>query len=167
MIFVTVGTHEQPFDRLVRCIDKLKEDGTISEKVIIQSGYCTYKPEHCIWSKLFSYKEMESNIAKARIVITHGGPSSFIAPLQLGKTPIVVPRKQEFGEHINNHQVDFCKTVEKRMGNIIVVEDIEKLSNLIEHYDEILIGMRKEIISNNTKFCAEFEKVVDSIINTN
>lgn len=24
MIFVTVGTHEQPFNRLVECIDKLK-----------------------------------------------------------------------------------------------------------------------------------------------
>lgn len=167
MIFVTVGTHEQPFDRLVKCIDKLKEVGTVSEEVIIQSGYCTYKPEYCIWKKSFSYKEMESNIANARIVITHGGPSSFIAPLQLGKTPIVVPRKHEFGEHINNHQVDFCRTVEKRMGNIIVVEDIDKLGVLIEHYDEILIGMRREIISNNTKFCAEFEKVVNSIINTN
>ena len=29
MIFVTVGTHEQPFDRLVECVDNLKKDGTI------------------------------------------------------------------------------------------------------------------------------------------
>ena len=25
MIFVTVGTHEQPFDRLIRKVDELKE----------------------------------------------------------------------------------------------------------------------------------------------
>ena len=27
MIFVTVGTHEQPFNRLVQKIDELKRDG--------------------------------------------------------------------------------------------------------------------------------------------
>ena len=26
MIFVTVGTHEQPFDRLLKCIDKMIDD---------------------------------------------------------------------------------------------------------------------------------------------
>ena len=31
MIFVTVGTHEQPFDRLLTEIDRLKENGTIQE----------------------------------------------------------------------------------------------------------------------------------------
>ena len=35
MIFVTVGTHEQPFNRLVKCVDDLKRDGLIKEDVII------------------------------------------------------------------------------------------------------------------------------------
>ena len=35
MIFVTVGTHEQPFNRLVKKIDELKRDGVIKEDVII------------------------------------------------------------------------------------------------------------------------------------
>lgn len=34
MIFVTVGTHEQPFNRLIEYIDNLKRDGIISEEVI-------------------------------------------------------------------------------------------------------------------------------------
>ena len=42
MIFVTVGTHEQPFNRLIECIDNLKKDGVIQEDVIIQTGYSTY-----------------------------------------------------------------------------------------------------------------------------
>ena len=29
MIFVTVGTHEQQFNRLIKKIDELKEQGTI------------------------------------------------------------------------------------------------------------------------------------------
>ena len=33
MIFVTVGTHEQPFNRLVKKVDDLKKNGIIQEDV--------------------------------------------------------------------------------------------------------------------------------------
>ena len=92
MIFVTVGTHEQPFNRLLKKIDELKKNGTIQDDVIIQTGFSTYRPQCCQWSKLLPYQQMVKNVADARIVITHGGPASFIMPLQIGKTPIVVPR---------------------------------------------------------------------------
>lgn len=88
MIFVTVGTHEQPFNRLIEYVDNLKRDGVIMEDVIMQTGFSTYEPKYCKWSKLLSYKEMEQNVRDAHIVITHGGPASFIMPLQIGKTPI-------------------------------------------------------------------------------
>lgn len=32
MIFVTVGTHEQPFNRLIKKVDELKRDGIIRKK---------------------------------------------------------------------------------------------------------------------------------------
>ena len=38
MIFVSVGTHEQPFNRLVKAVDDLKKDGVITDEVIIQTG---------------------------------------------------------------------------------------------------------------------------------
>lgn len=41
MIFVTVGTHEQPFNRLIQKVDELKKDGVITEDVIIQTGFST------------------------------------------------------------------------------------------------------------------------------
>ena len=131
MIFVTVGTHEQPFNRLIRKIDELKRDGIIKEEVIMQIGYSTYEPKYCRWSKLLPYSEMVKNVKDARIVITHGGPASFIMPLQIGKVPIVVPRQKEFDEHVNNHQVDFSKAVEDRMGIIITVTDINELEDII------------------------------------
>ena len=36
MIFVTVGTHEQQFNRLIKFIDELKRDKVIVEDVIMQ-----------------------------------------------------------------------------------------------------------------------------------
>lgn len=163
MIFVTVGTHEQPFNRLVECIDRLKKDGSIKEEVIIQTGYSTYEPVNCKWQKLFPYQEMLKLVEKARIVITHGGPSSFIMPLQIGKTPIVVPRRHEFNEHVNDHQVAFSKAVAERMDTIIVVEDLEKLAETIDQYDELVSGMANGLNSNNARFNDELGKIVEEM----
>lgn len=85
MIFVTVGTHEQPFNRLVQKIDELKKDGVIQEDVIIQTGFSTYEPKYCQWSKLIPYQQMIKNVEDARIVITHGGPASLLCHFKLGK----------------------------------------------------------------------------------
>lgn len=63
MIFVTVGTHEQPFNRLIQKVDELKRDGVIKDDVIIQTGFSTYKPKYCQWSKLISYQQMVKNVA--------------------------------------------------------------------------------------------------------
>ena len=78
MIFVTVGTHEQPFNRLIQKVDELKKDGTIQDDVIIQTGFSTYEPKYCQWSKLIPYQQMVKNVKDARIVITHGGARDII-----------------------------------------------------------------------------------------
>ena len=161
MIFVTVGTHEQPFNRLVEYMDRWSADH--DEEVVIQTGFSTYEPKHCEWSKLYPYKTMIDMVDKARIVITHGGPSSFIMPLQIGKIPIVVPRKHEFDEHVNNHQVDFCEKVAEQQGNIIVVKCIDDLGLILEDYDEIVGKMSNGLTSNNERFCNEFGKIVNNL----
>ena len=153
MIFVTVGTHEQPFNRLVQFVDILKKNRLIKENVIIQTGYSTYKPEYCEWQNFYTYQDMVRYVFTARIVITHGGPSSFIMPLQVGKIPIVVPRQKEFNEHINDHQVNFCREVAKRQKNIIEVEDIKQLGKIIEKYELIISEMLVTQHSNNENFC--------------
>ena len=78
MIFVTVGTHEQPFNRLVKTVDDLKKNGNITEEVFIQTGFSTYEPKYCSWEKWIPYKQMIKNVEDARIVITHGGDRDII-----------------------------------------------------------------------------------------
>lgn len=166
MIFVTVGTHEQPFNRLIQKVDELKRDGAITEEVIMQTGFSTYEPKYCTYSKLYPYSEMQQIVQNARIVITHGGPSSFIMPLQIGKIPIVVPRQKDFNEHVNNHQVEFAEAVKERYGNIIVVENIEDLQRTILDYDKIVDGMKDKVaaLGNNAKFVSELEKIADQLV---
>lgn len=163
MIFVTVGTHEQPFDRLISYIDELKGSGVIEEDVIIQTGYSAYEPKHCKWSKLLPYSDMVKNVAEARIVITHGGPSSFIMPLQTGKIPIVVPRQAQYGEHVNDHQLEFAREVARRQKNILVAEEVSDLSALIVHYDDKIQRMSSGLQSNNAVFIEAFRALVKEL----
>lgn len=167
MIFVTVGTHEQPFNRLVEYIDDLKRKRIIEEKVIIQTGFSTYEPIHCEWMKFFPYQQMIEYVKEARIIITHGGPASFVMALQVGKVPIVVPRQKKFGEHINNHQMDFCKEVAARQKNIICVEDIKEISHIILDYEKIVEKLATEDKSNNLQFNQKFCKLVEELMNEN
>ncbi len=164
MIFVTVGTHEQPFDRLLKWIDTMVKEKKIQEKVIIQKGYTDYEPKYCESYQLISYEKMQKYIEEARIVITHGGPASFIAPLSIGKVPIVVPRKKEFNEHVNNHQLDFAREVEKRMNTIILVETEKELVDAVMNYDEKIKKVNNKNSSNNKKFNQALLKEIEGML---
>ena len=152
MIFVTVGTHEQQFDRLVRCVDRLKAEGKITEEVMIQTGFSSYEPKACRWSKLCSYQEMNEYMDQARIVIT-----------QRGKIPIVVPRQKQYEEHVNDHQVEFSRFIEEKQKNIIVVEEIDTLEKVITSYEKTAAALGQKQSSNNQRFNEKFEAIVDKL----
>lgn len=57
MIFVTVGTHEQSFDRLLREVDNLVKEGTIKENVIMQTGFSEYQPKNCTYYNFLSFEK--------------------------------------------------------------------------------------------------------------
>ena len=162
MIFVTVGTHEQPFTRLVEYMDNWAANH--DEEVLIQTGFTRYEPKHCKWQTLFHQKEVYELNEKARIVITHGGPSCYIDVLRAGKNPIVVPRRHEFGEHIDNHQLEVGREFSKRNGNIILIEDIETLGDAIENYDKITESMKdKPFVPHSGEFCVALTKIIDRL----
>ncbi|MGE9983724.1 glycosyltransferase [Slackia isoflavoniconvertens] len=152
MVFVTVGTHEQQFDRLVRAADDYA--ATSGEEVFVQIGYSTYEPSHCEWSRLVPFEEMRERMEQADVVVTHGGPSSFIEAMAAGKVPVVVPRREEFGEHVNDHQADFVRFVAERQGGIVPVYDVDELPAAIERARE-LSASGAGFKSHNAEFCRD------------
>lgn len=157
MIFVTVGTHEQSFDRLVKEIDLLKEKGIIKEEVYIQTGYSEYIPKNCQYKSMIGYDEMVSYVKEARIVITHGGPGSIFLPIQYAKKPIVVPRNPKYNEHVDNHQIDFAKRMynEKRVDLVLDIKDLEERIVNYKNYTE----------TSNVNSIYTFNNELNNIIN--
>ena len=161
MIFVTVGTHEQQFDRLIKAVDELKANEIIKEPVFIQTGYCTYVPKHCEYAKFVPFRQMNDYMTRADVIVTHGGPSSFIEAMAAGKVPVVVPRCGDYGEHVNNHQADFVRIVAERQGGIVPVYDVAELPSAIERSRMLSCGA--EFKSHNADFCKELARLLEGI----
>jgi UDP-N-acetylglucosamine transferase subunit ALG13 len=101
MIFVTVGTNEARFDRLLHAFVEL----AIDEEAVIQHGHSS--PIHPPSGKLvdfLSFDEMVETIGRARVVVTHAGVGSVMVALANGKRPVVLPRLRAFGEAVDDHQ---------------------------------------------------------------
>ncbi|WP_367296419.1 glycosyltransferase [Levilactobacillus yonginensis] len=130
MIFVTVGTHEQPFNRLVMAMEDLVVQGIITERVVIQAGYATAVAHHCEVTDFLSNHDLQQAMQLAETVVCHGGPATFMQSLALGKRTIVVPRQAAFQEHVNDHQLTFARQVEQRGYPLTVVDDVAELATI-------------------------------------
>ena len=86
-------------------------------------------------------------MCNARIVITHAGVGNIITCLNHNKIPITVPRQRLYGEHVDNHQLEFIKEFEK-LNSVIPVYNISHLKTYIEQYDKI--AAKKVLRKNNT-----------------
>ena len=161
MIFVTVGTHEQQFNRLVRAVDDFVADGTLDDSIFIQTGYSDYQPTHCEWSRFLPATEMESWMRGADVVVTHGGPSSFIEAMSMGKVPVVVPRRFEYGEHVNDLQANFVREVAERKGGIVPLFDVADLPSAISKAR----AASSDCVfrSHNASFCTDLYRLISKL----
>ncbi len=144
MIFVTLGIEQFPFDRLVKEVDFLARVKKINAPVFIQLGACKYEPVHCEWKRFLPFGEMCKRIEEADLVIAHAGAGTTLLCLQLGKRPILVPRRKKFKEQVGDHQVMFAKKMQE-LGYASVAFEISELANLINTH------VNKEFPKNSAK----------------
>ena len=130
MILVLLGTQNNSFHRLLEEVEKNINEGTINEEVIVQAGYTKFKSHKMRIIDLISKEQLEQFQEEASLIITHGGVGSIITSIKKGKKVIAVPRMHEYGEHVNNHQVQIVKNFDEQ-GYIIGIERVEDLKQAI------------------------------------
>lgn len=149
MIFVTVGMHNQGFDRLIKKCDQLA--GQTEEKMIMQKGSTVYRPENAVYFDFASYEEILSLIKQSRIIITHDGAGSILNCLLNKKTTIVVPRLKEFDECKYENKLDLALELQK-LNKIYLVKDVNSLDlELIREANIINISESKNSLLENIK----------------
>lgn len=148
MIFVTVGTHTQGFERLVKEVDSLVGSGKIKDEVIMQIGNTEYEPKNCKWFRFESFKKILELNKTARVIITHAGAGCILTALQFEKPLIVVPRYKKFGEHINDHQCDLAEAIDKEKKAINVM-DICALQAALRNIGRFKKNREKNVLVKN------------------
>lgn len=123
--FVTVGNARQPFVRLLDAVSRYA--ARLPQPVVVQYGHTPFECGQCECIQFMGMEEFVYRIKTADLLIMHGGLGSAINALQAHKVPVVMPRRAEHGEHLNNHQVEFVHLLAKE-GKIVPIEsDIELL----------------------------------------
>lgn len=128
MIFVTVGTNEAPFDRLLRALDSVAG----GEELIVQHGPSGVRPQGARCVEFLSYEELAEAVARARVVVMHAGVGSIMTALANRKRPVVVPRLRQFGEAVDDHQLGLGRRLHEA-GLVTLVEDLDELAGAVEN----------------------------------
>ncbi len=123
-IFVTLGTI-RPY-RFDSAVDAVLATGLVNETTVWQLG-CTKRQN--LPGQVFETvddDDFEKFIREADVVITHSGVGSILRILELGKFPVVLTRRKDRGEHVDDHQVQIAELV--RNNQIAYALDVDELT---------------------------------------
>ena len=158
MIFVTVGTQDVPFDRLLKAVEKQIKNGNIKEEVIVQCGKTKFKSKNMKFINFLELEEFNKLIKKANLIICHGGVGSILDGLKNNKVVIACPRLAKYKEHNNDHQLEIINKFSND-GYIIPLKDPNKLDIALE---QALIFRPKKYKSNTNNMIKIIEDFIDS-----
>lgn len=152
MIFITLGSQKFQFDRLLKKVDDLVEQGIISDKIIAQIGASEYIPKHYEYVKFMDREKFAETMDQCSVVITHGGTGVIIGAVKKGKKVIAVPRLAKYGEHVDDHQLQLLQQFDD-LKIICACYDLDKLD---DYYQELEQMEFRPYVSNT-------QVIIDSI----
>jgi UDP-N-acetylglucosamine transferase subunit ALG13 len=159
MIVVTVGTHEQPFDRLMEAVVALGD----GEPMLVQYGTCTITSGPGEWVDFLSFDELAERAAGARAFICHAGVGSIVLARRCGHRPIIMPRRPEHGEHVDEHQLELSRRLHQA-GLVTVVDNELELAAAVRDPDGIPVaGATPTALHGPSELSADVRGMLDGL----
>lgn len=137
-IFVTIGTKEYPFNRLIKIMDK--------KGVIMQIGKST-KPKYAQSFEFLKKQEVYDLMNWADVIVCHAGTGTIMEAIDSGKKVVVFPRQAKFKEHIDDHQVEFAKYASEKFGIMVVYDENELWNSISNSWVPKKIRKNEELIN--------------------
>lgn len=161
-VFATVGADHHPFDRLMLWLDHWLHESAPDVSCLAQTGPSVV-PAYAHSTKFQTYKEVWIAMRRASLVVSHAGPGSVIMARNAGHCPVVVPRRREFGEAVDNHQVSFARWLASK-GIAHVAED--EVSFQVAISDVLRSGRpgRPPQESSSREVALRFDRLIDELV---
>ena len=129
MIFVTVGSAQQAFTRLLDAMDSLAP--RLGEPVVMQTGFSGYQGRHTKCEGYITFGKVHGYIRESTLVVGQGSTGAVLMARQYGKPLIVVPRDGARNEIFDDHQLQTARSLEGRSRMVEVVYEVEGLEAAI------------------------------------
>ena len=156
MIYVSLGTQDKKFPRLLQEVDKLIDKGIIKDEVVAQIGQTKYESKNMKLYDYLSKEDVLKYMKESRFIITHGGVGTILDALKLNKKVIAVARLKLYKEHVNDHQLQIIREYTK-LGYILDgTYDLEKAIFDINDF------IPNQYVSNNENFIKQLEDYIDN-----
>jgi UDP-N-acetylglucosamine transferase subunit ALG13 len=156
MIYVSLGTQDKKFPRLLQEVDKLIDKGIIKDEVIAQIGQTKYESKNMKLNDYLSKEDVLKYMKESRFIITHGGVGTILDALKLNKKVIAVARLKLYKEHVNDHQLQIIREYTK-LGYILDgTYDLEKAIFDVNEF------IPNQYVSNNENFIKQLEDYIDN-----
>lgn len=155
MIFVTVGTHSDGFERLVKWMDEIAVE--MEHEVLIQTGHTPTKPVNADWFEFKDIEEITEITERADIVVGHGGAGTILTTLETGTPIICVPRLEEYDEIYDDHQLELTHKLTKTGTLTVATSKDELREQLSQSPDEIAMNLSGDLVPYLNNRLAELE----------
>lgn len=107
-VFVSVGTHEQPFQRLLDLAASALDDTRLSLELAVQFGVGEWSRDDAIASAYLTPAEMSEHLDWCDIFVSQASPGNVFSAIEHHRWPYVLGRRQLLGEHVDDHQAHFA-----------------------------------------------------------
>ncbi|GAA2721743.1 glycosyltransferase [Cellulomonas aerilata] len=122
--FVTVGSHDQAFPRMLGAVRTAAQDGLLPQPVLVQRGVADQLDGPLTSVEFMPREAFEEAMESAAIVVSHGGAGAVASAIRAGKRPIIFARRRALGEHVDDHQLQLARKLDELGLAVLVVDRI-------------------------------------------
>jgi UDP-N-acetylglucosamine--N-acetylmuramyl-(pentapeptide) pyrophosphoryl-undecaprenol N-acetylglucosamine transferase len=128
-VVVSLGTfRDYGFERLVK---RLLEILPADVEVLWQTGDTDVSGLGIVGHHAILEHELSQAIREADVLVAHAGVGTALAALEIGKYPVLVPRRLAHGEHVDDHQTQIAGELSNRGLALSVEADDLALEHLL------------------------------------
>ena len=137
-IVVTLGTYRGVQFR--RIVERLLQILPSDADVLWQTGFTDVHDLGIEGKTAIPEKELSEAMAAADVVVSHAGVGTALAAFEVGRCPVLVPRRAAFGEAVDDHQAQIAADLAGR--DLAVAVEVAELE-----FDHLVEASRRPIVT--------------------
>jgi UDP-N-acetylglucosamine transferase subunit ALG13 len=164
VIFVTIGSMF-PFDRLVQSMDDWSAAAGEGD-VLAQIGTGSFVPKTMRYVRSLSQADFSATVAGAEIIVAHAGMGTVITAGRFGRPLVLLPRRQEWGEHTTDHQIATANWLRGKPGIFVADTDADLAAAITEARRVAAVGGGTERIAPfaDAAFTSRLRQALDDFL---